>query len=101
MLAGVAGAIGAVVYNAPDSPLTGTPVLNGPNPAFIPIILVVREKGLALLASISGGPKTASMDVITAPQITYNVIAQTKGGDQENVLVVGAHSDSVAAGQYT
>ncbi|KAH6716945.1 hypothetical protein BKA61DRAFT_514124 [Leptodontidium sp. MPI-SDFR-AT-0119] len=98
LLAGAAGAIGAVVYNAPDSPLTGTPVLNGPNPAFIPIILLLRDKGLALLGRIAAGPKTATMEVITAPQVTYNVIAQTKGGDQENVLVIGAHSDSVAAG---
>lgn len=98
MLAGAAGAIGAVVYNAPDSPLTGTPVLNGPNPAFIPIILLLRDKGLALLGRIAAGPKTATMEVITVPQVTYNVIAQTKGGDQENVLVIGAHSDSVAAG---
>ncbi|MGG6495044.1 UNVERIFIED_CONTAM: M28 family peptidase, partial [Bacteroidetes bacterium 56_B9] len=29
---------------------------------------------------------------------TYNLIAQTKRGDPDNVLVVGAHSDSVFAG---
>lgn len=28
----------------------------------------------------------------------HNVIAQSKGGDQNNVLVLGAHTDSVAAG---
>ena len=28
----------------------------------------------------------------------YNIIADTKGGDPEQVLVLGAHSDSVYAG---
>jgi acetylornithine deacetylase/succinyl-diaminopimelate desuccinylase-like protein len=30
----------------------------------------------------------------------YNVIAQTKGGDQNNVLLAGAHTDSVKAGAF-
>lgn len=31
-------------------------------------------------------------------RLSYNVIAQTIGGDQENVVHLGAHSDSVEAG---
>lgn len=31
-------------------------------------------------------------------KLSYNVIAQTKGGDPNNVLAVGGHTDSVAAG---
>lgn len=29
---------------------------------------------------------------------TYNVIAETKGGDHSNVLTVGVHTDSAEAG---
>lgn len=32
---------------------------------------------------------------------SYNVIAQTKGGDPNNVLVLTAHTDSVIAGNST
>lgn len=34
-----------------------------------------------------------------ADRISYNVIAQTKGGDPDNVVALGGHSDSVAAGK--
>lgn len=30
--------------------------------------------------------------------VSYNIVAQTKGGNQDSVLAVGAHSDSVFAG---
>jgi carboxypeptidase Q len=38
------------------------------------------------------------VESIIENRTTYNVIAQTIGGDQNNVLAVGAHSDSVFAG---
>lgn len=38
------------------------------------------------------------MEGIVEDRVTMNLIAQTKAGDQDNVLVLGAHADSVEAG---
>ncbi|KAK0099408.1 Leucyl aminopeptidase yscIV [Cadophora gregata] len=96
LFAGSAGAVGTIVYNNADSALGGT--LGGENPAFVPTVMISRVDGLALVASSQSSTKTASLDVLVTELPTYNVIAQTKGGDQNNVLLAGAHSDSVKAG---
>lgn len=44
----------------------------------------------------SGG--VATLDVTIIQTATYNVIAQSKGGDPDNVVMAGAHTDSVQAG---
>ncbi|CAL3969033.1 unnamed protein product [Diplocarpon coronariae] len=91
--AGQAGAFGAVIYNS----IEGEVVLEGQFEApgnFIPTVGVSWETGQALLQSLG--------DVILfiAPRdvVTYNIIAETRGGDHDNVLMLGAHTDSVAAG---
>lgn len=60
--------------------------------------LVERAYGLGLIAKVQAGPTTAAFVVSTITRETTNVIAQTKGGNQNNVIVSGAHSDSVPAG---
>ncbi|KAL5324702.1 hypothetical protein ACEPPN_009250 [Leptodophora sp. 'Broadleaf-Isolate-01'] len=96
LFASAAGAAAAVIYNNADSPLGGT--LGGANPDFIPTVMISRVDGLALVASSQTATKTATLDVLVTELPTYNVIAQTRGGDQNNVLLAGAHSDSVKAG---
>ncbi|KAH9209276.1 putative leucine aminopeptidase 2 [Leptodontidium sp. 2 PMI_412] len=90
-LAKEAGAIGTIIYNNVAGALAGT--LGGPG-NFVPTVGISQEDGLALVAS--GG--TASLNVIVTVVGTYNVIAETKGGDHENVIMAGAHTDSVEAG---
>ncbi len=62
---------------------------------------ISQEAGEALLAQIEAGTTvTAELEVdsILENRTTYNVIAETKGGDHENVVALGAHTDSVEKG---
>ncbi|KAL8652095.1 MAG: hypothetical protein Q9210_002887 [Variospora velana] len=102
-LAGAAGADAAVIYNNVNgTTLTGTlgapPRPEGP---YVPTAGISLEEGTALRDQINGGANvTADLNVISVMEnrTTYNVIAQTKGGDPNNVLVMTAHTDSVDAG---
>jgi acetylornithine deacetylase/succinyl-diaminopimelate desuccinylase-like protein len=61
---------------------------------------ISQEDGQALLAKLEAGEVTADfkLEATVEERVTFNVIAETKGGDHDNVLVLGGHSDSVAAG---
>lgn len=94
-LAKAAGAVGAIVYNnVPDGVVFGT---LGEAGDYVPAVGITQADGLALVASTT--TLTATLEVVITDILTYNVIAQTKCGDQDNVLHLGAHSDSVDAGK--
>lgn len=94
VLAKAAGALGVVVYNnVADGVVQGT---LGEAGDYVPAVGITQADGLALAALTM--PLSAMMEVILTDVLTYNVIAQTKGGDSNNVLHLGAHSDSVEAG---
>ncbi|PVH95701.1 Zn-dependent exopeptidase [Periconia macrospinosa] len=93
-----AGAAGAIVYNNVNETLSGT--LGGPGD-WVPSASVEWAPGQAILAQLaSSNSTTASLfiNVISENRTTFNVIAETKEGDHNNVLAVGAHTDSVPAG---
>jgi Zn-dependent M28 family amino/carboxypeptidase len=102
-LAGAAGALGVVLYNvAPGPPLQGT-LLPPPRPEgdYVPVISITQDVVSGYLAAVIGGVNvSATIDVTTDIRniSTYNVLATTVGGDQDNKLALGAHTDSVAAG---
>lgn len=93
-----AGAAAVIVYNNVPGPLSGT--LGAAFADYAPIIGISQEDGTAILEKLKGGEVTANLeiDAITENRVNYNVIAETKKGDHNNVLVLGGHSDSVAAG---
>jgi len=95
-LAGQAGAVGTVIYNNAAGPLDGT--LGASDPDFVPTVGISDTAGASLVSQLATASKTASLDVLVTELPTYNVIAETKGGDHDNVLLVGAHTDSVNAG---
>ncbi|KAF2016547.1 Zn-dependent exopeptidase [Aaosphaeria arxii CBS 175.79] len=101
--AGNAGAIGAIIYdNIPGGPIEGT-LGTPPRPEgeYIATIGLSLDQGKALAEKITGGAEvSATFDVVTDIQIqtTNNVIATSKSGSHDTVLVVGAHTDSVRAG---
>jgi Zn-dependent M28 family amino/carboxypeptidase len=67
----------------------------------IPVVGVSFADGAALFAATAAGPVTVHVVTSTeniANASTSNVIAETKGGDPNKVLVVGAHLDSVTKG---
>jgi Zn-dependent M28 family amino/carboxypeptidase len=103
-----AGATGVVIFNEgnPGPPdRTGLIVgsmLDANNNPFIPQIPVAFTTfavGQALYDQVqSGSPPNVSIDVpaITKPNADdYNVIAESKGGDKNHVVVVDAHLDAI------
>jgi Zn-dependent M28 family amino/carboxypeptidase len=93
-----AGAAGAAIYNnVPLQALSGT--LGGEG-SYAPVVGMTQESGNALLAQIGNGTVQASLmvDAIRENRTNYNVIAETKEGDHDNVLMIGGHTDSVFAG---
>ncbi|KAK3989629.1 hypothetical protein QBC44DRAFT_83028 [Cladorrhinum sp. PSN332] len=93
-----AGAAAAIIYNNVPGSLSGT--LGSAFRPYAPIVGISQEDATAILAKLTAGSVTADLkvDAIVEPRTNYNVIAETKGGDHDNVLVVGGHSDSVTAG---
>lgn len=93
-----AGAAAAVVYNNQEGAVSGT--LSSPSADYVPIVGISQEEGSALIATLEAGEVTANLvvDALSENRTTYNVIAETTRGDKGNVLVVGGHTDSVAAG---
>ncbi|MFI6444210.1 M20/M25/M40 family metallo-hydrolase [Kitasatospora sp. NPDC050543] len=93
-----AGAVGAIIYNNADGDLGGT--LGSPAEARIPTGGVSKARGETLVARVAGGPVSVNLDIRTHTETrkTWNVIAETKGGDPDNTVFIGAHLDSVLAG---
>ncbi|MFF8269395.1 M28 family metallopeptidase [Streptomyces sp. NPDC016562] len=96
--AAAAGAVGAVIYNNTAGALNGT--LGGPDAGKVPTGGVTQAEGEKLAAEATAGPVEVTLDIrqLRENRKTYNVIAETRGGDEDNTVFLGAHLDSVAAG---
>ncbi|KAL0638251.1 hypothetical protein Q9L58_002708 [Maublancomyces gigas] len=98
-LAAAAGAKAVIVYNN----VAGT-VLDGrllEVPDIVPTGALSNADGLELFARITAGETVQGeirISSFSESRVTYNVIAQTKAGDPNNVIFIGAHSDSVPLG---
>ncbi len=94
-----AGASGAIVFNEGQEGRTEidlNPVLGGPGvtiPSFFTSFAVGQE-----LAATAGTSVRMNWDPISETRTTYNVIAETRKGDPDNVVMAGAHLDSVQEG---
>jgi Zn-dependent M28 family amino/carboxypeptidase len=88
-----AGATGVVLFNnVPDLLLRAI----GDAPGLgIPVVFTTQQLGLALSA---GGPRTVRVQVVSESRPAYNVLAQSREGRADNVVMAGAHLDSVQAG---
>lgn len=96
--AGELGASALIVYNNTTGTLNGT--LSEPIETSAPAVGVTQEEGQALLAAMANGPVTGSflLEATIAMQETFNVLAETRGGDPDNVVMLGAHLDSAPEG---
>ncbi|KAK7961746.1 uncharacterized protein PG986_002571 [Apiospora aurea] len=94
-LAKSAGAAAAIVYNNVPGSVAGT--LGSPSESNAPIVGISQEEGEAIRAAL---PLVMDLSVesIVENRTNYNVVAETKQGDKDNVLVLGGHSDSVYEG---
>lgn len=92
-----AGASGVIIYNNAPGVLNGT--LGATFSLNIGVTSVTNAQGLALAALVPGGlTMRLKTDTFRGLATTYNVFAESKGGDPNNVVMAGAHLDSVNAG---
>ncbi|MCF2528680.1 M28 family metallopeptidase [Yinghuangia soli] len=93
-----AGAIATIVYNREPGDLNGT--LGDPNVGVIPTGGITQAAGEALAAQVAQGPVTVTLDLreLREQRTTQNVIAETWWGNGDNVVMAGAHLDSVSEG---
>lgn len=100
--AGASGALGAIIYNNVAGTVSGGTLASPERPQgpYVPVASISQADGLSLLADIAAGPVIGSLAIesIMENRTTHNVFAQTKLGDQSNVIVAGGHTDSVGAG---
>ncbi|MFB7272750.1 M28 family metallopeptidase [Streptomyces sp. NPDC056244] len=96
--AGAAGAVAAVIYNNTEGALNGT--LGSPEAGVIPTGGITQAEGKALAAEAASGTVTVSLELrqFQERRTTRNVIAETKGGDPDRTVMLGAHLDSVTEG---
>jgi hypothetical protein len=100
-----AGATGVVIFNEGNPGRTGLTIgsmLDASNNPFIPTIPVgftTFAVGLDLYNQVQAGSAplvNLSVPAIVKPNTDdYNVIAESKGGDKNHVLVVDAHLDAI------
>ncbi|KAL2854458.1 hypothetical protein BJY01DRAFT_205199 [Aspergillus pseudoustus] len=98
-LAGKAGAVAAVVYNNEQGEVSGT--LGTPSPNHVATFGISDTDAAPFVKQLKEGKKIDSIAYIDATVdtiYTTNIIAQTKGGDPQNCVMLGGHSDSVAEG---
>lgn len=98
-LAGQAGAVAAVVYNNEPAAIHAT--LGTPSPDHIATFGLSGEDAARYLRQLKSGKKIDSfayIDSVVDTIITENIVAQTKGGDQDNCIALGGHSDGVVEG---
>ncbi|KAK1138542.1 Aminopeptidase Y [Aspergillus melleus] len=98
-LSGQAGAVAAVVYNNEKGDLSGT--LGTPSPDHVATFGISDADAAPFIKQLKEGKKVDSiayMDATVDTISTTNIIAQTTGGDPENCVMLGGHSDSVLEG---
>lgn len=93
--AGEAGAVAAVISNNVEGPLRGT--LGGPDAGVIPTVGISQADGDTLVQQ-EGAMATLNLQIRREQKTTRNVIAQTRTGRPDNVVMAGAHLDSVPDG---
>lgn len=93
-----AGALVLVVTNDREGGLYGT--LDNTRPEYIPITGVTRSEGTLLRMQMDAGQVrlTFTFEQRIETFETFNVFAETRTGDPDNVVMAGAHLDSVPAG---
>ena len=89
------GAAAAIVANNEEGPLPGA-TLGEPEAGRIPTVVVDRPTGAVLAAATE--PVTLVVDAANQTITSRNVIAQTRTGSTDDVVMVGAHLDSVPEG---
>jgi Zn-dependent M28 family amino/carboxypeptidase len=92
-----AGAVGAIIYNNVPGTLNGT--LGNGFTLDIPVTSVTQDAGQELVNLVPAGLiMRIKTDTFRGQATTYNVLAESRSGDPDNVIMAGAHLDSVNEG---
>lgn len=98
--AAAAGAVGAIIFNQGNTPAR-TGLINGTLSAAyaggIPVLEATYDRGVEW-ASTPGLVMNLFANVTRGVKTTFNVFAETRDGRDDNVIMVGAHLDSVGEG---
>jgi hypothetical protein len=102
-LAGANGAAAALIYNDADGAIGGSTLWEPSRPEigpYVPTAAITGRDGTALVAAVAKGKVTGRVIVVqkNVQQYSTNVIATTKGGDKNNVIMAGGHTDSTPDG---
>jgi aminopeptidase Y len=99
-LAGLSGALAAIIYNNEEGAnIPGT--LGTPLGHEVATVGISKGHGESLVKRVQAGEHINASVCVDSEIIlidTQNVVAETKSGDKENIVMLGAHSDSVGAG---
>jgi Zn-dependent M28 family amino/carboxypeptidase len=90
-----AGATAVIIYNNAPGPLNGT--LGNTFTLNIGVVGVTQDMG-AQLAATAGLVMRVKTDTLRGTATTSNILAESRDGNASNVVMVGAHLDSVNAG---
>ncbi len=98
--AAAAGAVGAIIFNQGNAPgrfglINGT--LSANYVGGIPVFFATHARGVEWDGT-PGLEMHMVADVFRGTATTFNVLAETQDGDPDNVVMVGAHLDSVNQG---
>ena len=102
--AAAAGAVGIVIFNqgntdAEDRNNIPAVTLTANNTSGIPVLGTTYDLGETLAGLVPGGlTMRVFANTLREIKTTFNVLAETNSGNDNNVVMVGAHLDSVFAG---
>ncbi|CAA9965117.1 Peptidase M28 multi-domain protein [Pyrenophora teres f. maculata] len=98
--AAAAGASAVIIYASDTANVTGG-TLSNPNPDYVSTGYISLADASPLVARLQAGEALTAhfqQTQTVETRITQNVFTETKDGDPTNVIMLGAHLDSVQAG---
>jgi aminopeptidase Y len=102
ILAKERGALGVILYDEVPGTNIVVPTLGADNIGrMVPIGIIPLEVGQEWKSRLAAGEEvtaTLLVDSISETRETWNIISETKQGDPNNVVMLGAHLDSVQKG---
>ncbi|KAF4971647.1 hypothetical protein FZEAL_9784 [Fusarium zealandicum] len=96
------GASAAIIFNDNPAQTAGSASLGAENfGKLAPVGVVTYEQGTAWMKRIKDGETleiNLTIDVLTEKRETWQILADTKEGDANNIVMLGAHLDSIQEG---
>ena len=96
------GAVGVLLINNLPGDSLSSATLSAENYGLLaPVALITLEQGTAWKERVDAGEELSAhllVDVLAEDRESFNIISTTKEGDQNNVVMLGAHLDSVLEG---